>query len=266
MHFLNALRARDRDGSPLPLSSVDLDRNGRISLLEAHTRVRVAAVSPDVPPPPPSAGCGRRWEGIALRRRAELAHPEEQAVVTALGARLELVGREADARQELADLAAEQSGSPSACSGSTTTRIGSIARSRRSCSVVGRCSTTRGTPPGSRPSPRPPGYPRFPRRSREYADWLEVRAAQDQLDPGVGRCAARWLTTSACCVPSTPSGSRPSCAPRAVTPGASTSVCSPASARPLSARSRRPGCRSGPPSEPAVAARRRRRMPSPAQR
>lgn len=46
IHFWHALRGQDRDGAPLP---IDLDHDGTIGLLEAHTQARVASRSLDVP-------------------------------------------------------------------------------------------------------------------------------------------------------------------------------------------------------------------------
>lgn len=49
IHFLHALTGRTRDGAPLESNAIDLDGDGVISLLEAHTRARVASRSLDVP-------------------------------------------------------------------------------------------------------------------------------------------------------------------------------------------------------------------------
>ncbi len=43
VHFLNALRGLDNNEEPLDEALIDLNNDGRISLLEAHTRARVAA-------------------------------------------------------------------------------------------------------------------------------------------------------------------------------------------------------------------------------
>lgn len=87
MHFVNALRRRDREGRSLG-RAIDYDGDGRISLLDAHTRARIAsssidvpvttserwleAVMPEVPTPQPLAG-----DSFSL--------PEEGAVVARLG-------------------------------------------------------------------------------------------------------------------------------------------------------------------------------------
>lgn len=91
LHFLHALRGQARDGMPLPRAAVDFDGDGTITLLEAHTRARIASRSFDVPTTtaerwlrhvvadpvePPAAGAG---EGLA----------EEQAVIAALGRELD---------------------------------------------------------------------------------------------------------------------------------------------------------------------------------
>lgn len=48
-HFWAALRRQDREGRPLAAAEVDYDGDGRISLLDAHTRVRIASAAFDVP-------------------------------------------------------------------------------------------------------------------------------------------------------------------------------------------------------------------------
>src|SRR4029453_14151341 len=49
LHFLEAPRGQDRAGAPV--AGLDLDGDGKVSLLEAHTRARIASRSLDVPPP-----------------------------------------------------------------------------------------------------------------------------------------------------------------------------------------------------------------------
>jgi hypothetical protein len=89
LHMLHALRGEDRAGKALPRNQLDLDGDGKISLLEAHTRARIASTSIDVPtttserylrevvktPAPP------QWKLL----------PEDAAVVKQLGARLGLL-------------------------------------------------------------------------------------------------------------------------------------------------------------------------------
>lgn len=99
LHVLQALRGRDRTGEPLPPASLDLDADGRISLLEAHTRARIASTSADVP-----TTTAERWLRFAAPRRgprAPVALPEEDAVIAALAERLSLRGKEAGAALEL---------------------------------------------------------------------------------------------------------------------------------------------------------------------
>lgn len=98
LHFLHALRGEDRYGAPLDLESLDLDRDGRVSLLEAHTRARIASGSIDVP-----TTTSERWlRHVAPSQgpEAPVAMPEEDAVVQALEERL-AIATEADARRRL---------------------------------------------------------------------------------------------------------------------------------------------------------------------
>ena len=85
MHFFHALRGRSRDGSQV---TIDYDESGQISLLEAHTHARIAGRSFDVP---------TTTAEFYLRRVAEkndaavpFIEPEEQAVITQVGAELQL--------------------------------------------------------------------------------------------------------------------------------------------------------------------------------
>jgi hypothetical protein len=99
IHFLEALRGQDRAGAKA--SDIDLDRDGRVSFYEAHTRARIASRSIDVP-----TTTSERW----LRHAAPLGGPhvqvslpEEAAVVAALERRLAL-GGDAAAAARLAEL------------------------------------------------------------------------------------------------------------------------------------------------------------------
>ncbi len=99
LHFLNALRGRDRQGTPLPIGALDFDGDRHISLLEAHTRARIASTTADVP-----TSTTERWLRHAAPQRGpqlEVDLPEEAAVIEALAARLDLVGRESEAYLEL---------------------------------------------------------------------------------------------------------------------------------------------------------------------
>lgn len=101
IHFLNALRGRDRDGSAL--AEIDLDGDGAISLLEAHTRARIASGSIDIPTTT-SERFLREVAGDSPRSEdADL--PEERAVIEGLRARLSLESAE-DARARLDDVSA----------------------------------------------------------------------------------------------------------------------------------------------------------------
>ncbi len=99
LHLLEALRGHDREGRPLAIETLDLDHDGQISLLEAHTRVRIASTSADVP-----TSTAERWLRHAAPPQGpvhDVALPEEDAVVDALSERLGLRGREAQAYLEL---------------------------------------------------------------------------------------------------------------------------------------------------------------------
>ena len=92
LHFFNALAGRDRDGNPVALEELDIDRDGRISLLEAHTRVRIASQAPDVP-----TSTSERWlrhqfpsGAPATTGAAAFKLPEEQQVVQRLSSRIGL--------------------------------------------------------------------------------------------------------------------------------------------------------------------------------
>ena len=102
IHFLHALKGLDRDGRPLPKTALDLDGDGRISLAEAHARTRVASASFGVP-----TSTSERWLRTVAPDsgpEAPLALPEEDAVVRVLGAGLDLVGREGEAKERLAEV------------------------------------------------------------------------------------------------------------------------------------------------------------------
>lgn len=99
LHLLEALRGRDRDGTPLPISALDFDGDRHISLLEAHSRVRIASPSADVP-----TSTSERWlrhAAPAEGPEAEVTLPEEEAVIAALAQRLHLRGKEGQAHLEL---------------------------------------------------------------------------------------------------------------------------------------------------------------------
>ncbi|MFT7622741.1 MAG: hypothetical protein ACI9WU_001916 [Myxococcota bacterium] len=96
VHFLNALQGRARDGKPLPLEQLDLDKDGVISLLEAHTRARIASASWDVP-----TTTSERWlryVGLVAGDQKPVALPEEDAVIQAMATRLGISGSLAEAQ------------------------------------------------------------------------------------------------------------------------------------------------------------------------
>lgn len=105
LHFLHALALRDRDDRPLALSELDLDRDGSISLLEAHTRARIASRSIDVPTTTSERFLRESMHDAPRASTAgkplALALPEEAAVIDRLGAALELRSeRAANAKHE----------------------------------------------------------------------------------------------------------------------------------------------------------------------
>ena len=87
MHFLNALAGRDRAGRP---AQIDIDGDGRVSLLEAHARARSASAGIDVP-----TTTSERWLRSVPRRRGaggKISLPEEDAVIAALTGELGVTG------------------------------------------------------------------------------------------------------------------------------------------------------------------------------
>lgn len=87
VHFLNALRGRDRDGRP---HRVDLDGDGATSLAEAHAAARIASAGLDVP-----TSTSERWLRHAAPDKGPLAPlelAEEDAVIAALSSKLALSG------------------------------------------------------------------------------------------------------------------------------------------------------------------------------
>jgi hypothetical protein len=90
VYFLHALRGEDRAGKPLPVAEIDYDGDGRVSLLEAETRVRIASRSIDVP-----NTTSERWlrqVAPAAGPSREVSLPEDDAVIRALGEQLGLRG------------------------------------------------------------------------------------------------------------------------------------------------------------------------------
>lgn len=104
LHFLHALRGEDRNGRKLPPEELDLDGDGVISLLEAHTRARIASGSLDVPVTT-SERYLRQLE-LTASGDGRGAPIEEEHVIRTLSARLGLE-RPEDARRELARLERE---------------------------------------------------------------------------------------------------------------------------------------------------------------
>ncbi|MDF1561736.1 MAG: hypothetical protein P1V51_01760 [Deltaproteobacteria bacterium] len=102
IHFLHALKGEDREGKPLEPGLLDLDGDRRVSLLEAHTRVRLVSKTLDVP-----TTTSERWLRQAAPERGpskEVDLPEERRVVKALEASLGLDARAASRKLEAARL------------------------------------------------------------------------------------------------------------------------------------------------------------------
>jgi len=126
MHFLNALRGRDAAGAALPIGRLDYDGDGHISILDAHTRARIASTSIDVPTTTSEAWLRQASSDAPAARRVvdptlptlptlptPPILPEEQAVIVALGARFGLTTQEAvearlDVLEGRLDVAAER--------------------------------------------------------------------------------------------------------------------------------------------------------------
>lgn len=110
LHFLHALRGEDRDGAPLDRSALDYDGDGGISLLDAHTRARIAGRSIDVP-----TTSSERWLREVVRGevtqdviRADPLVVEEDAVISALSQELGVPPTIRGAREALASIEAER--------------------------------------------------------------------------------------------------------------------------------------------------------------
>ncbi|HHH28480.1 MAG TPA: hypothetical protein ENK57_09060 [Polyangiaceae bacterium] len=106
LHFFRALEGKDRSGADLPLEQLDYDGDGRVSLLEAHTRVRVASRAFSVP-----TTTSERWLAHAAPKSGPdkpMDMPEEEAVITALGEELDVPDEIAGRRRYGEGLAASQ--------------------------------------------------------------------------------------------------------------------------------------------------------------
>jgi hypothetical protein len=91
IHFLSALRGKSRAGEDR-LAQIDVDRDGKVSLLEAHSWARVHAHSLDVP-----TTTSERYlrEYAPTRGAGKTVEREEQAVIDALSQELELADERA---------------------------------------------------------------------------------------------------------------------------------------------------------------------------
>jgi hypothetical protein len=86
LHFIHALSRTDRTGKTLPPDAIDFDHDGRVGLLDAHTRARIAAASLDVPTTTSERFLRSVEKASGPIDRALL--PEDAAVVAELGAAL----------------------------------------------------------------------------------------------------------------------------------------------------------------------------------
>jgi hypothetical protein len=98
IHFLSALRGEDRTGHKRP--TIDLDHDGKVSLLEAHAWARIHAHSFDVPTTTSERYLREYAPANELGRGNE---PEERSVIAALSEELELEDERA-ARGKLREL------------------------------------------------------------------------------------------------------------------------------------------------------------------
>ena len=101
IHFLEALRGRDREGRDVR-ATVDLDRDGRITFAEANAYARIVALSFDLP----TTTSARLVRALAPRTgpMAQVSLPDEEAVVRGIGERLGVTG-EPDVQARLDALA-----------------------------------------------------------------------------------------------------------------------------------------------------------------
>ena len=102
IHFLHALEGKDRRDQARS-QEIDIDQDGQVSLLEAHTFARIQSRSFDIP-----TTTAERYVRHAVRADAQgaldpLAAPEDVRVIRALGEELDL-DDEAAARAKLAEL------------------------------------------------------------------------------------------------------------------------------------------------------------------
>lgn len=95
LHLLRALRGHDRDGTAV--AAIDLDGDGQVGVLEAHTWARIASRSIDLPSTT-SERFLRSLPSVDAATSLELvgyATPEEDAVIRALGGALGIATEEA---------------------------------------------------------------------------------------------------------------------------------------------------------------------------
>jgi hypothetical protein len=82
LHFWHALAGQDATGHPLPLAELDLDGDGVVSPLEAHTRARLFGADVDVP-----TTTSERWlraKAPHAGPRGAVSLPEEDALIRGL--------------------------------------------------------------------------------------------------------------------------------------------------------------------------------------
>ncbi len=102
LHMLHALRGEDRHGNRLDADAIDFDGDGKISLLEAHARARIASEGIDVP-----TTTSERWLRVHSSERAPTdraieSTPEDRAVIEAFATEFPQLKDPTAARTELA--------------------------------------------------------------------------------------------------------------------------------------------------------------------
>lgn len=102
IHFLHALEGKDRLGKSRS-ADIDVDHDGQVGLLEAHTWARIESRSFDIPTTTSERFVRHVLKADSKAELNPLAAPEEVSVIRALGSELDL-DDEAAARAKLEEL------------------------------------------------------------------------------------------------------------------------------------------------------------------